>query len=403
MEEFLIFEEETDKARAPKEMWKILIVDDDENVHAVTKLALGNVKFHNKKLSFSSAYNVDGAMKLLKESPDYAIALIDIVMESKDAGLQLVEKIRTELKNLTIRLIIRTGQPGEAPARYVIDNFDINDYKEKTELTSDRLYASIRTALAHYEQIISLQNNLDQKVAALLEEERKNEQLSLNQAKHTAQNEMLSTIAHQWRQPLSSISILAGNLQLKHSLHTLEDDFLVDTLDKVMHTTDQLSATISLFRDLFDQNRSNEMIELNSMVENAIVFFSPTLNSTHTTIINNITQPTKVSKNLVQVLINILKNAQDALLDAHPEAPTITLFSSSDEETLTISIEDNGTGVHESVSNHIFEPYVTTKSLNGKGIGLFLCHSVVTQQLNGSLSFENLKEGVRFNITLPIH
>jgi signal transduction histidine kinase/CheY-like chemotaxis protein len=139
--------------------WKILVVDDEPEIHAITKLSLSDLRFDEKKLQFFSAMSGEEAKAVLAQEPDIAVALIDIVMETEDAGLRLVEYIRNELHNRQIRLIIRTGQPGTAPERYVIDHYDIDDYKDKTELTAQRLYTTLRTTLKAYRDLITIDNN----------------------------------------------------------------------------------------------------------------------------------------------------------------------------------------------------------------------------------------------------
>lgn len=148
--------------------WTILVVDDDAEIHSFTKLALRNFSFDRRSIRILSAYSAKEAVDILKEHNDIAIVLLDVVMETASAGLDLVEIIRKTLNNPTIRIIIRTGQPGVAPERYVIDHYDINDYKEKTELTSDRLYVTIRSALSQYKQLIELLNKKNEIYHALI-------------------------------------------------------------------------------------------------------------------------------------------------------------------------------------------------------------------------------------------
>jgi diguanylate cyclase (GGDEF)-like protein len=148
--------------------WIILIVDDDTEVHSFTKLALRNFTYDQQPLQFLSAYSAKEAAEILKTHDDVAIILLDVVMETPTAGLDLVETIRYHFNNTMTRIIIRTGQPGVAPERYVIDHYDINDYKEKTELTSDRLYVTIRSALSQYKQIIELLNKKNEIYTTLI-------------------------------------------------------------------------------------------------------------------------------------------------------------------------------------------------------------------------------------------
>lgn len=134
--------------------WKVLIVDDEPEVHELTKLVLRNLKFLDRKLELISAYSAQEAKMLCQEHEDAALILMDVVMETDDAGLQAVQYIREELKNLDIRIILRTGQAGRIPEKKVIVDYDINDYKEKTELTATKLFTTIISSLRTYKEIL---------------------------------------------------------------------------------------------------------------------------------------------------------------------------------------------------------------------------------------------------------
>lgn len=127
--------------------WPVLIVDDDEEVHAVTRLALRKMSFKERPLHLLSAFSAKEAETILRERQDIAVVLLDVVMETEDAGLRLSKKIREELGLKAIRIILRTGQPGQAPEQQVILEYDINDYKSKTELTSQKLFTTMIAAL----------------------------------------------------------------------------------------------------------------------------------------------------------------------------------------------------------------------------------------------------------------
>ncbi len=139
--------------------WKILVIDDEPAVHTLTQLILKRMEFSGRKIQLFSAYSAQEAKEVLHNHTDIAVALVDVVMESEHAGLDLVEYIREELRNRYVRLIIRTGQPGSAPERDVIDQYDIDDYKDKTELTAQKLYTAIRSALKAYRDIMTIESN----------------------------------------------------------------------------------------------------------------------------------------------------------------------------------------------------------------------------------------------------
>ncbi len=133
--------------------WPILVVDDDADVHRATTLVLRGLIIEGKPLTLLHAHSASEAEAILQQHPDIAVILLDVVMESDHAGLQLVQRIRSDLNNPLVRIILRTGQPGYAPELDTIRDYDINDYKTKTELTRIRLFTSLTTALRTYRQM----------------------------------------------------------------------------------------------------------------------------------------------------------------------------------------------------------------------------------------------------------
>ncbi len=133
--------------------WKVAVIDDDPAVHDGTRFALGDYQLNGQGLEILSAYSAAEGRQLLRAHPDVSAVLLDVIMETDTAGLDLVEFIRQELKNDMVRIILRTGQPGQAPERRVIVDYDINDYKAKTELTADKLFTAMTAALRSYQQL----------------------------------------------------------------------------------------------------------------------------------------------------------------------------------------------------------------------------------------------------------
>lgn len=144
--------------RTPDKPWRILIVDDDDEIHRATTFALRGVSLFDRRLEFESAYSAAQARELI-EVGRYSCILLDVVMEADDAGLELVGYIRETLGDRAVRIILRTGQPGYAPELEVVQRYDINDYKGKAELTSTRLITTLAAALRSYEQICTIETN----------------------------------------------------------------------------------------------------------------------------------------------------------------------------------------------------------------------------------------------------
>lgn len=137
--------------------WKIMIVDDEPAVHDVTRLALDGVTFGGRPLELLSYFSGAEALAGLAEHPDTALMLLDVVMETDHAGLDVARAIRQDLNNARVRIVLRTGQPGQAPERRVITDYDINDYKEKTELTANKLFTLVYSSLRTYEYILTIE------------------------------------------------------------------------------------------------------------------------------------------------------------------------------------------------------------------------------------------------------
>lgn len=168
-----------DASQAAQEVWTALIIDDEPDVHRATQLALNNFKFEAKPLTFFSAYSMAEGKQLMTRHPEAAFVLLDVVMETHDAGLLLVQYIREELKNQQVRIILRTGHPGEAPEEAVILNYDINDYKLKVELTRQRLLTTTIAALRSYRDLMTIERQkleLAQTLACLQQTQRQLEE-----------------------------------------------------------------------------------------------------------------------------------------------------------------------------------------------------------------------------------
>tara|TARA_B110000503_G_C7151157_1_gene415248 strand:- start:245 stop:1789 length:1545 start_codon:yes stop_codon:yes gene_type:complete len=130
--------------------WKVLIADDDHEVHVITKLALDDYRHLGQPIEFFDSYDKKQTLQILRETPDLALVLLDVVMDERDAGLKVVKFIRETLRNSNVRIILRTGEPGSAPEKEVVTHYDINDYKEKTELTSTKLYTAVHTSIKNF-------------------------------------------------------------------------------------------------------------------------------------------------------------------------------------------------------------------------------------------------------------
>lgn len=159
-DDLIVFAEEaSEEIESERRRWKIAVIDDDEAVHDGTRFALADYTLNGQGLDIVAARSAAEGRDLLRAHPDVAVILLDVVMETETAGLDLVEFIRKDLGNELVRIILRTGQPGQAPERRVIVEYDINDYKAKTELTADKLFTALTAALRAHVQLARLEES----------------------------------------------------------------------------------------------------------------------------------------------------------------------------------------------------------------------------------------------------
>ncbi|WP_317203787.1 DUF3369 domain-containing protein, partial [Janthinobacterium sp.] len=160
MTDEMLFEDDEEGAAAPAAAaapWQVMIVDDEDAVHQVTRLVMADFTFEGRAVQFSGCHSAAEARAALALRPDIALILLDVVMETEHAGLELVRHIRAELGNSAVRIVLRTGQPGQAPQDAVIRDYDINDYRDKTELTHSKMTTVFCAALRAYRDLCRLQ------------------------------------------------------------------------------------------------------------------------------------------------------------------------------------------------------------------------------------------------------
>jgi signal transduction histidine kinase len=399
----------------PDEYWDILIVDDEPNVHEITRLVLKNFIYNFKELRFTSAFSGEEALAELGNNPDkFAMVLLDVIMESDDAGLIVAQKIREELKNDEVRIILRTGQPGMVPEQEVVEKYDINDYKEKTDLTSVKLYTLMRTSLKAYEAVkLSKEyaQRLEERVAEEVAKNEEKEKMILAQAKQAAAGEVLSMIASQWREPLGTISASANNILVDLQLgEEITPEQLEEALDEIVNEMLSLSETIEQFQNYFSESQNENTFSLNLYIDDLCKFSESLLKMFKISLLKNLDNDMEVSFSksaFSQVFVNLIKTAYDLFKrrkNEHTDLErSITIETIANDATVIIRLTDNAGGIDENLVKNIFDPNVTDKgALGPSGVALHLSKITVEEQLNGSLAIQNTQDGSTFMITLPL-
>lgn len=382
---------------APAERIPLLVVDDDPDVLQVTRLVLGRYQFQDKPLEIVEADSAARAREILAQRHDFAAVLLDVVMESDDAGLKLVEYIRKTLGNFRLRIILRTGQPGYAPERRVVKDYDINDYLMKADATQARLLVSVTTAIRGYFDILKAEN--------LAVQVRISEQASI------AKTQFLAHMSHEIRTPLSGVvgivSLLADtplNAEQRALIDDLQlaSDALLGVVNDVLDVAKIEAGKLELHPCLF---RPQELINKVAAV------FTTSLKRKRIDFIVQSTLPDHAfvadAQRIQQVLMNFLSNAQKFT----PEGGRIVLRTSLQAQgansTLVIEVEDSGPGIRPERLASIFEPYeqessTTTAQYGGTGLGLSLCRSFA-QLMSGDVGADSAPgRGSRFWLSVPL-
>ena len=255
------------------------------------------------------------------------------------------------------------------------------------------------------EELKELNESLEIKVLNEIEKNREREQLLIQKSKFIALGEMISNIAHQWRQPLSELSSILMFIRFRQSIEKLDKDTMSQKLNEADKVLDFMSHTIDDFRNFFISKKEKEEFLLYEVVNIVINIISSTL------VNYNIKLEIDIDKTIVlntylneyeQVLLNIINNAKDELIEKKIKNPSIKIKAIKEKDNIVLYIEDNGKGILIEPKSKIFEPYFTTKDhSHGTGIGLYMSKIIVEKNMNGKLSVENTKNGARFAIFLP--
>lgn len=254
-------------------------------------------------------------------------------------------------------------------------------------------------------KLSSLNVTLQKKVSASLEKEREKDRMLLKQSRLAAMGEMIEQIAHQWRQPLNTMALIMQDLYFKFQLKTFVEADFEKANSLINENLQYMSKTIDDFRNFHQPNIGGELTSIESIVQMAITLNEASLNYSHITCTLHSEEPHNVivaRNELVQILMNLIKNSRDAMTERRVEAGRIDIYVEAGANTVTIIVEDNAGGIPEVVMDHIFEPYFTTKSQSkGTGLGLYMSRSIIEESMGGTLQAQNGEHGARFILTLP--
>ena len=232
------------------------------------------------------------------------------------------------------------------------------------------------------------------------------DRLFLMQTRQAQMGEMLSMIAHQWRQPLAIMSALMSRQKINIMLERSTLDEITKSFDEMEVQVQHLSRTITDFKDFFKPDKQTAMTKSSIIVSKTLELVEHTLMNKNINVeVNNLNDAEyrTYENELIQVMLNLIKNAQDAFEEKKIKNPLIVIHTDQREGDVIITVEDNAGGIDSGFIDTIFSPYTSSKSENGTGLGLYMSKTIIEEHCHGSIRAENIEEGVKFTLRFPIH
>jgi C4-dicarboxylate-specific signal transduction histidine kinase len=231
--------------------------------------------------------------------------------------------------------------------------------------------------------------------------------LLIQQSKMAAMGEMLGNIAHQWRQPLTTISTKATGSIFQKEINQLTDEMFIQNMESINDSAQYLSQTIDIFRNFIRGNREIVILNVMDEIENSIKIIAGSYKNFFIEISKTYHKDTLTIEasqgELSQVIINLLNNAKDILLEKEIENPIVKIELTQKDNNAIITIEDNGGGIPIDIIDKIFEPYFTTKHQSqGTGLGLHMSYQIIKDSLGGKIYAKNTTNGAIFTIEIPL-
>ena len=297
------------------------------------------------------------------------------------------------------------------------ENYVLFDEKDKylLAMVSSFVALSVSKAKQDMEKLQDVNKNLEKRVKEEVQINEKNSAIIYNQSKMASMGEMIGNIAHQWRQPLSTISMIAGCIESDMEMKDSNKEKTASNASQIIRNTLHLSKTIDDFRNFYQVNKKSDAFNVASSIKSCLNIVDAILSDNKITMVLDLNEQleiTSLQNEFTQCIINLITNAKDALVEKNISYKKRFIFVSvlKEENQLLIKVKDNAGGIDNSIIDKIFNQHFTTKKENGSGIGLFVSKQIIEQHMKGEIYVENTNythedeeyKGVEFTIKLPL-
>jgi len=300
-------------------------------------------------------------------------------------------------QSITCLLLSESDEIKQKEIRFKRDYKSIDNNLDTTRALTNIAKVSSR-------ELQELNDKLESRVKEEVKRSRDKDSILIHNSKLAQMGEMMSLIAHQWRQPLSAISATSTGLQVKIELDKYNEKFFLSSLLKVEDYVKHLSDTIDDFTEFFKPSKKPEFTTLDKLCDKALFILSSSFSKNSILVTTNHQNNVELStypNEIIQVLINILKNAENILISREIKEPHIEINTFLKDQKYYIEVIDNGGGIDEKIIDKVFESYFTTKETeNSTGLGLYMSKFIIEDSCYGKLEVENIKSGAKFTIIL---
>ncbi|MEA1953050.1 MAG: FIST N-terminal domain-containing protein [Campylobacterota bacterium] len=309
-----------------------------------------------------------------------------------------------ELLNQTITIVSLSESPEKTKLAPKQEEFNESSMGSSIAALTHLINVTSKEVEAQTIELNQFNKNLEEKIKIAVDNLKEKDKQLLHQARLAEMGETIGMIAHQWKQPLNTLSILIQDIVIKYQSDRLQDIHIENFDISSEKQITQMSQTIDDFRNFFKPQKEKVKFSLNQVINNIVSLESPLF--TKHTIAFTYESKTPITlygypNELGQVFINIIHNAKDALIENQIENRKIDLDITTEEENIIIHISDNAGGIPEAVIHKIFDPYFSTKEeKNGTGLGLYMCKMIIVDNMGGEISINNTHEGACFTIKL---
>jgi len=369
--------------KAKTKHYNNIIVRTKPLIDKITKKTVAYLKIsYSNKAYLTALYNFQ---KMFLIMVVVFIIFISIFMKLLLYTFKPLKQISHDLENYDPKNVVQT-------------HLNIIEGKNEIAIINNALINMINKINSHTE-------TLQEQVQIEIQKNAHKEQFMLQQSRLAQIGEMISMIAHQWRQPLTSISSTISALELRIMIDEYDEEYFTKELENISNYSQYLSATINDFRNFFKSNDTRSHTTMDEIINNSLNIIKHSINNKGIEIRKNITTINKIftyQNEIQQVIINILKNAEDILIDENIKNPYIQIEAFEDDINFTIQISDNAGGIPGNIIDKIFDPYFTTKEKkDGTGLGLYMSKRIIESRCKGELSVSNNTNGAIFKILLP--